>query len=193
MLHYDSQTADLRPWRWPIVDQKRLPPSDFEQHSITHDFQNPCCFCAASATGISYTESVVCLDIDGPYSGEYVARCAIGGCKYFIPLERMYARIGVHLGRYGVRISPHVPRFFPAATVTRRDAVIAPNAPNHMNTFLQLLQLDSSETPGLSEVEFGNLFRKCRFCGTIVTRRAQQYHSCIEFPPVAIIDLTLDD
>jgi len=110
-----------------------------------------------------------------------------------VPLERMYARIGVHLGRYGVRISPHVPRFFPAATVTRRDAVIAPNAPNHMNTFLQLLQLDSSETPGLSEVEFGNLFRKCRFCGTIVTRRAQQYHSCIEFPPVAIIDLTLDD
>jgi hypothetical protein len=61
-----------------------------------------------------------------------------------------------------------------------------------MNTLLQLLKLDSMLSPGLLEAEFQSLFRKCRFCGMIVTRGAQRYHGC-PLPRTTIIDLTLDD
>src|ERR1700733_15182673 len=107
--------------------------------------------------GVSYTESAVCLDIDGPYLGEYVVRCATDACGYVgeqhvffcqliqyltityhpVPLERMYARMGLHLKRYNVRRTLfmkililwaysrlpaplHVARFFPASATLMR-------------------------------------------------------------------------
>lgn len=102
----------------PVVGSIRVPPSDFAQHRVTHDFQNPCCLCAA-ITGVAYTESIVVLNMSGPYSGEYVGRCATNRCGYFsklsliaifyscslllVCLERMYTRIGLLLAVYPVR------------------------------------------------------------------------------------------
>lgn len=74
------------------------------------------------------------------------------------------------------------------------------NTPDDINMLFQRLKLNSTHTPGLPEVEFQNLFRKCRFCERIVPRTAQKYHSCIidltlddEVAQHTIIDLTLDD
>jgi hypothetical protein len=107
ILHYDSQVSGLRPWFWydtivlvvsspiifisrPVDGEQRIPPSDFERHGVTHDFKNPCCLCAADGSGLAYTESVVCLDIDGPYAGEYIARCATGRCGYFSKFDPVF-------------------------------------------------------------------------------------------------------
>jgi hypothetical protein len=57
----------------------------------------------------------------------------------------------------------------------------------------QLLRLDTSSRPGLSESEFRMLFAKC-VCGMIMTRRVFSGHICataVPAPP-AVIDLTSD-
>lgn len=57
----------------------------------------------------------------------------------------------------------------------------------------QLLRLDTSRRPGLSESEFRMLFAKC-VCGLIMTRRVFRDHICapgVPAPPV-VIDLTSD-
>jgi hypothetical protein len=59
-------------------------------------------------------------------------------------------------------------------------------------SFNQLLRLDSIKRPGLSEVEFKNLFAKCR-CGIVATRRVFNDHICAVVPAVQVIDLTLSD
>jgi hypothetical protein len=58
----------------------------------------------------------------------------------------------------------------------------------------QLLRLDTSRRPGLSEAEFMKLFAKCS-CGLIMTRRVFRDHICtpaVQAPPAVIIDLTAD-
>ncbi|KIM72923.1 hypothetical protein PILCRDRAFT_15689 [Piloderma croceum F 1598] len=58
----------------------------------------------------------------------------------------------------------------------------------------QLLRLDAWVRPGLSELEFTQLFAKCP-CGLIMTRRVFKDHKCFVIPtrpPPAIIDLTLE-
>jgi hypothetical protein len=52
----------------------------------------------------------------------------------------------------------------------------------------QLLRLDTSRRPGLSESDFIRLFAKCS-CGLIMTRRVFRDHVCAP----TIIDLTTDD
>lgn len=71
----------------PVDGGQRIPPSDFEDYGATHIFKNPSCLCAATRAGFAYTESDVCLATDGPYAGEYVARCATDGCGYFSKLD----------------------------------------------------------------------------------------------------------
>ena len=58
----------------------------------------------------------------------------------------------------------------------------------------QLVRLDVSVRPGLSELEFTQLFAKCT-CGLIMMRRVFKDHECFVIPrqpPPTIIDLTLD-
>ena len=55
----------------------------------------------------------------------------------------------------------------------------------------RLARLNSSEEPGLSEVEFRSLFAKCR-CGLIMTLRVFRVHACAPVLPV-VFDLTSDD
>ena len=57
----------------------------------------------------------------------------------------------------------------------------------------QLLRLDTSRRPGLSEAEFKKLLAKCS-CGLIMTRRVFVGHICavvVQALP-AVIDLTSD-
>jgi hypothetical protein len=57
----------------------------------------------------------------------------------------------------------------------------------------QLLRLDTSRRPGLTESEFKMLFAKC-VCGLIMTRRVFRDHICataVTASPV-VIDLTSD-
>jgi len=57
----------------------------------------------------------------------------------------------------------------------------------------QLLRLDTSRRPGLSELEFTKLFARCS-CGLIMTRRVFRDHICIpavQAPSIAF-DLTAD-
>lgn len=58
----------------------------------------------------------------------------------------------------------------------------------------QLLRLDAWARPGLSELEFTDLFAKCR-CGLVMTRRVFRDHLCFALarkPSPAVIDLTSD-
>ncbi len=58
--------------------------------------------------------------------------------------------------------------------------------------FDQLLKLDSVSRPGLSELEFRDLFVRCH-CGKITTRRVFKEHICAIIPHVpasAFVDLT---
>ena len=67
-----------------------------------------------------------------------------------------------------------------------------PTATRETETSLQqILRLDSTAHPGLSEVEFGSLFMQCRQCRWIMTRRSFRFHVCSSRRE--IIDLTLDD
>jgi len=45
----------------------------------------------------------VCLDIDGPYSGEYVVRCATGDVKYFGERYSQWVRATQHLTMWNFR------------------------------------------------------------------------------------------
>jgi hypothetical protein len=60
--------------------------------------------------------------------------------------------------------------------------------------FEQLLRLDASRFPGLSECQFNRVFTKCH-CGLIMTCRVFQDHLCTPSIPSApvVIDLTSND
>lgn len=78
------------------------------------------------------------------------------------------------------------------AIPTHERVAAAPESPLN-----QLLRLDSSARPGLSDAEFSNLFAKCR-CGLIMTRRVFVDHLCAivmaqKSHVAAIIDLTSDN
>jgi hypothetical protein len=76
-----------------------------------------------------------------------------------------------------------------------------------VSTIDWLLRLDSSEKPGLTKSEFGQLFAECQ-CGLVVTQRRFHDHVCIVtidltsdtdvndevvmLPPTTVIDLTSD-
>ena len=47
-----------------------------------------------------------------------------------------------------------------------------------VSDFSLFLKLDSYTEPGLSEVQFQNLFAKCLGCGLYMTRRTVDFHVC---------------
>jgi hypothetical protein len=53
-----------------------------------------------------------------------------------------------------------------------------PRPPRTWNEFDLLLQLDSSQLPGISGLEFRTLFARCRACDLCVTRRTFEDHEC---------------
>lgn len=104
------------------------------------------------------------------------------------PLKRTYALLGKSLRNLGqisgiliavldINDVPCVPTLQPPVPVDSGEA-----------RFMQLLQLDSSIRPGLTETHFRALFARCT-CGLITTRRAFNAHYCKD---VAVDDDVID-
>ena len=73
------------PSQRPVTEAgTRVVPSNLLHYRINHEFQTPCCLCACNANGAvpTFTESAIYVAIDGAYSGEYVAGCALNSCGY---------------------------------------------------------------------------------------------------------------
>lgn len=76
----------LRPCREPVGEEggERVPPSELDEYCRHHDIRFPCCLCAmASGDPSMYTESSVFLVTSSQLSGEYIASCSTGTCKYW--------------------------------------------------------------------------------------------------------------
>jgi hypothetical protein len=81
----DRLTTEFRPVN---ESGERVTPSDLLAHRGSHEFKGPCCMCAASqganpTAAAPYTEASIFVPAEGPFSGEYVAACAHGNCRYW--------------------------------------------------------------------------------------------------------------
>jgi hypothetical protein len=109
VLHYDRAGNDLTPWYWYVnrtirpsypysnantgivlvrpvnEDGERIVPSELLEHRRTHEFRGPSCLCASldSSDLGDYTEAAIFVATVGPSSGQYVAACASGQCRYW--------------------------------------------------------------------------------------------------------------
>jgi len=104
---------------------KRVPPSDLPKFRDSHKLENPYCLCLLFAEngGGAPDEVAVLIETEGPYSGEYVAKCAKDECGYLgqfssplqleenshqvfhlpVLLERIFSRNGVPVKKYARR------------------------------------------------------------------------------------------
>ncbi|KAH6879568.1 hypothetical protein BKA70DRAFT_1474922 [Coprinopsis sp. MPI-PUGE-AT-0042] len=117
ILHWDSETGDLAPWKWPVdaVTGYRVTPSELEAHRRTHHFLAPSCLCA-SLFNEPYIESriglvhvPIKLTPTSSLSGEYTAECATGRCGYLVCLERFYVLPVLQVKGYPKREIPLPP------------------------------------------------------------------------------------
>jgi hypothetical protein len=70
----------------PTDDNRcRVPPSDLPGYRDSHELDNPYCLCLlfVASAGATPNEVAILIETAGPYSGEYVAKCAKNGCGYF--------------------------------------------------------------------------------------------------------------
>lgn len=107
----------------PVLNGRRVPPSEFSDFRRTHVFRYPSCLCAMeSPDGSAVTESVIFMSTTPGVAGEYVAACAKKKCKYFgvffskhfeftqrlilalsVLIERFYSRYGLPVQAYPLR------------------------------------------------------------------------------------------
>ena len=68
----------------PVNDVgERVTPSDLDNHRLSHRFLGPCCICPAiNNEHVAFTETAITVVLFGRRAGQYVARCATGGCGY---------------------------------------------------------------------------------------------------------------
>ncbi|KIM74573.1 hypothetical protein PILCRDRAFT_92530 [Piloderma croceum F 1598] len=204
ILHYDIASMDLRGWFWPVTQNGvRVTPTDLLAHRHVHDFKTPCCLCACDDAAPDYIETAIYRITRGPYTGKYVATCALDRCGYFVGIERMYSKRGLLLRMYPVRpvaMRAPSPIVYMALPGSNDDFVNLPAIPTYEpparmpeSLIIRLLRLDSWARPGLSEAEFCKLFAKCR-CGLVMTRRVFRNHVCGVGgrKPRVFIDLTSD-
>lgn len=104
VLEWDNVNKCLQAWFWcvlpflfndcnnrtlislsrPVEDGQRVAPSEFNEYRRSHDFRNPACLCSAHELDPNHVaESAVFMVRSGTLSGEYVAACARGVCKYW--------------------------------------------------------------------------------------------------------------
>jgi hypothetical protein len=69
----------------PVNDLgERVTPCSLLEYRQSHQFQTPSCLCALLGLDtVSYTESAIFLAKSGPTTGQYVAACATGQCRYW--------------------------------------------------------------------------------------------------------------
>lgn len=68
----------------PVINGRRVAPSALLDYRCTHKFLGPVCLCAlfprsGYTTG---TEAAMFFETTGPYSGEFVAKCAKNSCGF---------------------------------------------------------------------------------------------------------------
>ncbi|KAJ7257623.1 hypothetical protein C8J57DRAFT_1234771 [Mycena rebaudengoi] len=77
----------------PVRDGQRVPPSELRDYRVTHEFRYPNCLCSVHELDPNHvTESAVFMVNSGRLGGQYVAACALGICKYWVFIERMYPK-----------------------------------------------------------------------------------------------------
>ncbi|KAJ7676898.1 hypothetical protein DFH06DRAFT_1428792 [Mycena polygramma] len=104
VLHWCNREKRLKAWEWPVSDSVRVTPSDLSDYRRTHQFRFPCCLCSVHEMDPNhFTEAVVFMVTSGPLSGEFVAACARGVCRYWVLLERMYNKRTQPVGTYPLR------------------------------------------------------------------------------------------
>ncbi|KAH6913552.1 hypothetical protein BKA70DRAFT_1421818 [Coprinopsis sp. MPI-PUGE-AT-0042] len=117
ILHWDSETGDLAPWKWPVdvTTGYRVTPSELEAHRRTHYFLAPSCLCARlfnesySESRIGLVHVPIKLTPTSTLNGEYTAECASGRCGYLVCLERFYVLPVLHVKGYLKREIPLPP------------------------------------------------------------------------------------
>ncbi|KAI0038237.1 hypothetical protein FA95DRAFT_1684707 [Auriscalpium vulgare] len=111
ILEFVSSEERLVEWAWPVnEDGERVPPSELVAHRNTHCFKGPGCLCAAlDPDPNAFTEAAIFRVRTGRLSGNWVAACAHGVCRYFYIIERIYPRQGILVKRYPRREPGEVP------------------------------------------------------------------------------------
>lgn len=110
--------VSISPLSRPVDEHgSRVTPTDLADHRMSHEFKAPCCLCASTLGGTSYTETVFHMEVTGEHRGRYVASCATNSCGYIsksssiiqyaglliiclVVVERMYEKRGLLLMRY---------------------------------------------------------------------------------------------
>ncbi|KAJ7194418.1 hypothetical protein GGX14DRAFT_678963 [Mycena pura] len=92
---------------WPVLNGVRVAPSGIYDYIQHHLMRLPCCLCVLEFDNEQarnqYFEVKVILVTTGTLAGEYVALCATGRCKYFMPFERCYNSRAQPVKAYPVR------------------------------------------------------------------------------------------
>ncbi|KAI0374581.1 hypothetical protein BV20DRAFT_1048641 [Pilatotrama ljubarskyi] len=103
--------GELQAWYWPVNSRyERVTPDELVTHRLTHKFLGPGCMCALrNPTADAFVEaSIFCVE-RGAHTGEWVAACASSACKYFVLLEKFYAKNGVPCKMYPRRNADEAP------------------------------------------------------------------------------------
>ncbi|KIM86990.1 hypothetical protein PILCRDRAFT_4230 [Piloderma croceum F 1598] len=185
----------------PTSAEGRIQPCAIQGHRVSHRMLGPCCLCPMmDTTKPDYIEAAIYKASTGEQAGRYVASCAKDACGYFVPLEDLYDKpcpTKYHRHRdSGERVPPkvaHVSEIHQVPSTSRRskrsgvmsgiktDAILQRRPPvmrpSHKTANL-LAKLDARERPGIPEVDFMRLFRKCE-CGYVMTHRASRDHDCL--------------
>jgi len=83
----------------PVIDQKRVVPSELRDHRLSHRFLGPCCLCPLFAQNdrAVFVEAAILIETSGPFSGRYIAKCAEEKCGYLG--RSLYSKIALERTR----------------------------------------------------------------------------------------------
>lgn len=87
---------------------ERVTPDELNDHRLTHEFRGPGCLCASRIQAPdAFTEARIFCAESGVVTGQWVAACGRGECKYFGEYSH-----SVHIERIGLT-SMHTVRLEP--------------------------------------------------------------------------------
>ncbi|KAI0710853.1 hypothetical protein C8Q76DRAFT_694847 [Earliella scabrosa] len=87
VMEFDAKQGVLKPWKWPArFDSTPIAPGSLRQTRMRLDFLGPSCLCTSLRGGVVIgVEAAILIEVSGPWSGEYVAKCAEASCGYVEP------------------------------------------------------------------------------------------------------------
>ncbi|TEB25755.1 hypothetical protein FA13DRAFT_1796257 [Coprinellus micaceus] len=205
ILHYDSGSADLRPFFWPTDKKnKKFKPSELNKVRHTHSFVAPSCYCAW-LDGKKYTESKIGLALrvnpssDTENLGEYIAVCADQKCGYLVVLDTFYRHNRLLKREYPEREVP-VATLDPFHFITgdteetvkraglRQVQILQNDADSSLRGSRMLLRREDPDKfveferllekllkNGLSSEKFWDIFVQCTTCNYVMPRHYFPY------------------